>query len=625
MSDPHTLRILVVAADEQDAGFIERVLCDRGDRVDVALRVPDAVEHLARGDVDIAIVSLSLPRGDGLALVHHLRALYPLVDVIVLTTSEDLEEASHAMALGVLQAVMRPLTGDALLVAVDRARERRVLLQQRQALGQEARWSRLRTATYARCAAFIAETDRDAVAERIVQTCADEVPLAAGAIYVPPFPGAQAFRRSATVAGGDELPAILDADALSALDPTEPVQESDEVVRILFLGEHDVSACAVLVPQASLSAPQREALTVIAFLGTAALTAARKVDAIARTGIKDPETSAYTFAYFGDVAGREIDRAARYERRFALMTLALDGARVLEERASSELRLRIRRATTDAILAAVRDSDVLARVEDDEFYLLLPETGLLGALAARRRILARIAALAELRRSLEALGLGEGGLDLVCGIAVYPLDGGDLGRLLRVSRQRAERSRVGVWRGLGLAGLPLWDALDRLLEPPPEAETFAGIRETGTFARNVTLPRAILPRLARTLASDAIRARVPGVIYGAGDDELASALVAAMAVPDPGPVRGWVLEPFRSELEPRTDAVPGARRLRVDDGRLRDRVLLMGLTELGGYVLTGRPQGDRLRVCHASELDLVDGLVTALQRAYHLQPEVGTK
>ena len=36
----------------------------------------------------------------------------------------------------------------------------------------------------------------------------------------------------------------------------------------------------------------------------------RKVDAIARAGIKDPDTSAYTFAYFGEVAGREIDRAA---------------------------------------------------------------------------------------------------------------------------------------------------------------------------------------------------------------------------------------------------------------------------------------------------------------------------
>lgn len=633
MMEPRGLRILVVAADEQDASFIERVLSDRGGRVDVALRVPDAVEYLARGDVDIAIVSLSLPRGDGLALVHHLRALYPLVDVIVLTTPQDLEEASHAMALGVLQAVMRPLTGDALLVAVDRARERRILLQQRQDLGRQARFSRLRTATYARCAAFVAETDLQVVAERIIQTCAEEVPLAAGAIYAPPFPGAQTYRRSALVAGGEELPPALDAEALAALDPTDPVQESDEVVRILFLGEHDVSACAVLVPTAPLTDPQREALTVVASLGTAALTAARKVDAIARTGIKDPETSAYTFAYFGDVAGREIDRAARHGRRFALMTLGLEGMEKLQERASSDLRLAIRRTLTDAVLGAVRDSDLLARVEDDEFYLLLPETGLLGALAARRRILARVSALAELQTVAADAGLDARDLDLVCGISVYPHDGSDLGRLLRVSRRRADRSREGVWRRLGLAGMPFWDALDRLLGSPAafEGEDGRGTPPTDVtaedaLARHVALPRRVLPTLARTLARDAIRHRAAGVIYCAGDDELGRAMVEAMSAPDPGPVRAWILEPLRSELGlQRAVPPPGARRLRVDDARLGDRVLLMGLTELGGYVLTGHLRGGRLLAYHASELDLVDGLVTALQRAYHLQPEVGMK
>ena len=43
-----------------------------------------------------------------------------------------------------------------------------------------------------------------------------------------------------------------------------------------------------------------------------------------RGAIKDLTTSAYTFAYFVDIAGREIDKARRYGRRFALATIALD-------------------------------------------------------------------------------------------------------------------------------------------------------------------------------------------------------------------------------------------------------------------------------------------------------------
>lgn len=627
-----TLRILVVAADERDAGFAARVLEERGDRVDIALRVPDAVAHLARGDVDVALVSLSLPRGDGLALVHHLRALYPLVDVIVLTTPQDLEEASHAMALGVLQTVMRPLTGDSLLVAIDRARERRILLQQRHKLGEEARWGRLRTATYARCAAFVAETDQQVVAERILRTCAEELPLAAGAIYAPPFPGAQTYLRTATVVGGDELPPVLDEEALSAMDPTQPVQEDDHLTRILFLGEQDVSACCVLVPIEPLNDEQRDALTVVASLGTAALAASRKVDAIARTGIKDPETSAYTFAYFGDVAGREIDRASRHGRRFALMTLGVEGLEQVRERAGPDVRLALRRLVTDAVLGAVRDSDVLARVEDDELFLLLPETGLLGALAARRRILTRFHALEEIPAMLASAELTDAALDLVCGISVYPLDGADLGRLLRVSRRRSDQSRNGVWRRLSLSNLPFWEVLDKVLGAADVEDTPEGLKLSGDAAnaedvlsRHSLIPRAVLPRIGASLAADAMQQRVSGVIYCAGDDDIANAVVQSMDIGETGPVRAWVLEPMRSELGIlKQPSPPGARRLRVDDARLRDRVLLMGLTEVGGYVLTGRNLGDEsVLAFHASDLDLVDGLVTALQRTYHLQPEVG--
>ncbi|MCB9598772.1 MAG: hypothetical protein H6720_00170 [Sandaracinus sp.] len=81
-------------------------------------------------------------------------------------------------------------------------------------------------------------------------------------------------------------------------------------------------------------------------------------------------------------------------------------------------------------------------------------------------------------------------------------------------------------------------------------------------------------------------------------------------------VRGWVLDPGTR---------PGPRRLAVDDPMLADRVLLLGLTEVGGYALAGRLRGDGALIAfHGADLDLVDGLVTSLQRAYKLQPEVGT-
>lgn len=629
------LSVLVVAADERDADFATRVLEERGDQVTVAPSVPDAVSRLGRGDVDVALVSLSLPHGDGLALVHHLRALYPTVDVIVMTTPQDLEESSHAMALGVLQTVLRPLTGDALLVAVDRARERRMLLDQRERLDAEARSGRLRTATYARCAAFIAETDRTIVAGRILEACSQELPLSAAALYLPAFLGSRTFSRAATHGQAEALPSSLDQEALDAFDPTEVVSLRDRRIQIAFLGPTELAGAAILVPERRLTEEQEQALSVIASLGTASLEAARKVDAIARTGIKDPETSAYTFAYFGDVAGREIDRAARHGRRFALVTLAMDGMAELGV-ASPEAQRDARRLLTEAVLAAVRDSDVVARVEDDELYLLLPETALLGVLGARHRIESRFASQKELHGILREHLPELGPATLNFGVAVYPYDGTDLGTLLRRSRQRGEQSRLGPWRRLGLGGQPLFDALDRLMG----TEDDVVVRPDGSVslhgdltaahdegAHHAVLPASILPRLSRHLVADARRAGVAGVIYAAGDERMGEALIDEMGE-DGGRVRGWVLR-SRDEPAPEHASAPAARTLAVPGEDLRGRVLLLALTELGGYVLSARRLRSRrlaepsMLVYHASDLDMADGLVTALQRTYHLQPEVG--
>jgi hypothetical protein len=239
----------------------------------------------------------------------------------------------------------------------------------------------------------------------------------------------------------------------------------------------------------------------------------------------------------------------------------------------------------------------------------LPETGLLGALAARRRIEARFDALREEGGALVSLladaMLDQLALELVPGIAVYPQDGADLGRLLRTARRRAEQSRHGAWRRLGLGGLSFGDALDRVLLTDPSSDVLSS---------HAILPPGFVARLGAAFARDAVRQKSAGVLYVTGDEALADAVLGVLEH-ESSAVRGWVLD---------AGSVSGARRLAVDDPMLADRVLLLGLTEVGGYALAGRMRGDGALIAfHGADLDLVDGLVTSLQRAYRLQPEVG--
>lgn len=138
-----------------------------------------------------------------------------------------------------------------------------------------------------------------------------------------------------------------------------------------------------------------------------------------RAPIQDVGTSAYSFAYFVDLAGREIDLARRHGRRFALATVEVGTTEKLEARAAVEL-----------VLAAVRDTDVVARADDQELLLLLPETGTKGSRTLRRRILDRT----EPHASPTSRAL-----PLRVGIASFPFDGEDLSRLLRIARRRADR------------------------------------------------------------------------------------------------------------------------------------------------------------------------------------------
>lgn len=611
------LRILVVAADPNDAAFALRVLDDNGDRAEACADVPEALARLSQEVFDLALVSLSMPRGDGLALVHHLRALYPELDVVVMSAADEVEEAASAMALGVLSTVVTPLTGDEILVAADRARERRMLIAERANLRAKVASGARRIETFARCAAFVAESDITSIAQRVLEACAAEIDCEGRALYLSEPGSADRFYRVAVSGKAGRLAEQLSARDIHVAKGETVGEVGNEVHLVLAGGDARVGAVILARPNgAPLSVEAAELLEVIARLASATLTASRKVDAIARGGIKDPETGAYTFAYFGDVAAREIERAIRHHRAFALLTLRLSGMSELGANLAMHELSALRRAVTSGVLAAVRESDVVARVDDDEYYLLLPETGLLGALACRRRILERlkslhndlqvsapaVAARVELSRIAPSLG-----------ISVFPADGADLGALLKLSRKRSERAQRSEWQRLGLDGRGFWDSVEFLITGDEEVASQAAAAGSRT-----AMNQELVTHIATSIIRDAARDKIAGTLYLAGDAELSAAVARIVAASTELHLRTWLLGPTSSLRDPAAEI-----RLPLADARLKQTALVLCVTERGGYCLVGRRgDGGQVLAYQSSDLELVEGLVNALQSTYHLQPEL---
>jgi hypothetical protein len=299
-----------------------------------------------------------------------------------------------------------------------------------------------------------------------------------------------------------------------------------------------------------------------------------------RGGMKDPRSSAYTFAYFVDVAGREIDMARRHRRRFALATISVH-ARPGAAPDAPEPTL----GTVERVLGAVRDTDVLARVDANEFYLLLPETNGMGAHACRRRVLERLLAGPEER------------YDVGVGVAVYPHDGGDLSRILRVARHRAEVCRASIVERLRLRELALPELVDALLSVPPGSARSGPVTESPRVIELPTLEVVGLVQMALREASRggatlAIVTRHAGVGIG-------------------GALSGDVVRPGATRQVHAVDVsqTPGCANVEV----------CAVLCEHGAYAFAGRLEGPSVRAVHAADPLLADLLIQRLSQASGLR------
>ena len=563
------LSVLLVEDDPSIADLVRVAVRPWNDAVHVFLTAGAAME--TRIGIDVAVIDLDVQKGAGLALVHFFRARDPQLEIVALVRSGDAEGEVVAHALGCSTAIAKPLTGDAMLVSLSSVRERK--------------------------AARVAATAR-------VSTVPLAPVLQAGESRALALAIAEAAHKvtngPARVVLDDPRDGEVEARAGMG-DPTEalPLVALDESIGHLFVA-----------PGTS----RQQELDLLALSGATVGVLLRRVDSTARVGIKDPETSAYTFAYFVDVAGREMERARRHTRRFALLTFLVDNYGELRSHSSAEALREARRELVDTVLDTVRDTDVLANVEDDEMYLLVPECGMMGALACRRRIAEKQ------RKRTEAARLeGRPTLQVTVGVATFPRDGRDLTALLKAAHKRNNAARrnsaADAVRGAegGLEGM--LGALLRFRADDSQWQT-----------RQSALPADVIATMAAAVAREATRksASRDGVLYLGGERQhplIRAALDAVNPTSGAGTPAYW-LKP--QPIERRDDSGLTAVRanpveIEVDGTRIGPFALLVALTESWAYACVASQHGDYKRVMHTSELDVVEALLAELQTTFHLQ------
>ncbi len=566
------LNVVAIVPDAATIELISATLKGSGDRLSVATDLAEGLSRVSAQVPDVAFVDITLGDSAGLAVLHHVRVLAPNVSVFALTTSDRLDLGVQAVALGGAGVLVKPISGDELLNALSDVRTRIGERLERADLLRAAR-SAARGASLSGDIAEIAsaKTRREA-AQRVAQVIA----VAAGAedvvVYLPAAEGSRQLLRAAVL--GEAVNAPTFCEEMEAL--TFASERRMTVVRLALLREF---SGLVLIGGGDVGDPTATQQPLVELVATQAATVLSLIGAREqshRGAMKDPASSAYTFAYFVDVAGREIAMARRHGRRFSLATVGLELAP--DSGVGDETEPTVFGA--ERVLGAVRDTDVLARVDANEFYLLLPETGGPGAHACRRRILGQLGAASGVSQFSAAVG-----------VAIFPHDGSDLSQLLRVAKFRADASRSSVVHTLALGTLPLGQLIDALLGvvPDPQAQKVAPL-ETPHY---IELPVTDLMGLVSSAIAEATRGGTTRVLA-----TQRAGLSVGSAV--------------RADMSRAGDSLKAET---VDVSRVAgcERVdVLIVIAEHATYTLAGRTEGSLVRAVHSTDPLLSDLLVARL-------------
>ncbi|MGH2979480.1 MAG: response regulator, partial [Solirubrobacterales bacterium] len=120
-------RILVVEDDPREVKLLSRLLDRAGYRCSSAADAGEARRLVAGEQFDLLLADVKLPGESGLQLVQHVLAEYPQTAAVMVTGMDDPALASRAIEIGTYGYIMKPFTGDEILIGIKNALSRRSL------------------------------------------------------------------------------------------------------------------------------------------------------------------------------------------------------------------------------------------------------------------------------------------------------------------------------------------------------------------------------------------------------------------------------------------------------------------------------------------------------------------
>ncbi len=118
---------------------LAQLLTSEGYEVEISASGEEALEKFPSQSFDVILLDLLMPGMDGIEVLRRIKKVDPLAAVIIITAYGSVESAIAAMKIGALDYVQKPFKHDDLLLAIEKAVERKRLQDENLRLKDELR------------------------------------------------------------------------------------------------------------------------------------------------------------------------------------------------------------------------------------------------------------------------------------------------------------------------------------------------------------------------------------------------------------------------------------------------------------------------------------------------------
>lgn len=631
-------RILAVDDEHFFRVLYEDLLGGEGYAVTTAEDGARALELLDTETFDVVIMDVIMPGEDGVRVAERIKDKWPALEILFITSLRDVKVATSAMQRGASDFLTKPINPDELLAVIMRLFERRAVVEEHTRLLDENVYFLDSLGVYQRGLRIMEKLDPDELCEAILERLTAETSAQGGALWLAREEKRNRLKLQSVrgLVVPDQEPGEISwsdhpsaellkqgkpffaTDAQEAPDSGEPLRDRNTLF-VPVLEEGEPVLLVRLTDKVGGNQFADEDLRkarLLEQLFLPALRNARAYTALARRSPKDDRTRAWDMDFFNGYIEAELQKSHRFKRKFSLLALRITNYADLRKRYDAKALREHADTVVLAVSGAVREIDLIGRLQDDEFYVLLPETDYFASLSLKKRI---SEALAESSRR------GPAPLNVALAAVTYPGDGDSAKLLFHALRTGLLREQVGLDARRDGSADSHWDFVATLLASKkpgfPERER-RGIRPENSTIRKGRFSMAFFIRLQECLVEEIGRdPHVNGITYvGLGELDREEPMLAARSGEERPATRIYAIgAPLDSSV------LPGdgwAAPVPVSDDHIRNHRFILFLSEDSAYAFYGRLDGEALQGFHTSDKGFVESLIFKLQEEYDLQSHI---